>query len=143
MRIKRNGIFYFVIVLALFATFYVFKDKLQLPQKSGTNFCTAHDEVLQQIKTDLEDWLVYFPDSNPILGFNVASGTRYTVDGGLWKSNDDPPILFVVTSRSWQEHYGNQGYWYSKPDKAYIDTRYAFEPLDGDIYCYRLKLPRP
>jgi hypothetical protein len=104
-------------------------------------FCTLNDEVYKTINQNLDYWLKYFPNQIPVLTFHTPSGDGYTIDASLWKFKSDSPILVVVVDTGWQEYYGNKGYWYSNPTKAFIDSRYEFTRLEGNIYCYHLKLP--
>src|SRR6266496_5557061 len=85
-------------------------------------FCTQNDEVYQMMNKNLNYWIKYFrtqpfPNINSVLFFQTPSGDGYDLDASLWKYTSDPPILFVVIDRGWQEHYGNEGYWYSNPTK--------------------------
>jgi hypothetical protein len=142
MRFQRKGYIYLAFIAMSLIACLMFTNFYTYLQNRGANFCTTDDDVYQAIKVNLPSWLNYFPTFSPVLTFTVQSGDSYRVDASLWKNKDDPPILFVVTDRGWQEPYGNQGYWYSKSDKAFIDTRYKFDQLDDDIYCYRLKPPK-
>ena len=106
-------------------------------------FCTDQDEIYQTIKIKFNDWLKYFPNPIPVLPVHVPSGDTYTIDATLWNKSDDPPILFVVTDRGWQEKFGNKGYFFTpSPNDVFIDKRYQFKYLSDNIYCYILQ-PEP
>jgi hypothetical protein len=72
--------------------------------------------------------------------FRLPSGGSLTASALLWDywSDTSSPIIYVMLERNINERLGRYGYIYS-PDIVPNYTKYKFEYLGEDIYCYTRK----
>ena len=133
----------------LIFSIYVFLPWIVRPQERST-FCTSDDEVYQAIPANLDTWLHYFPEDDPVvsspeqttLRFTVASGKKYSVRSNVWTYTKTTRVFLVTADYGGPSTpaIGLRGYLYTASGKLPdLSTSYATANLSPNLYCFWIK----